>query len=166
MVGIAFGLSPTKQRMGDVLVASEVIPYEQQRIGSKNVFRGPIPPSDRTLLNRFENAQNWSFIRPDGLVAQVHVGPVLSGEKLIDDLDYKSQQLEQHPQAIGGEMEGAGVYAAAAANKTPWILAKAICDWADGKKDKKHQPLAAAAAASLVEYVLSKDGTLGALGAN
>jgi hypothetical protein len=36
---------------------------------------------------------------------------------------------------------------------------KATCDWADGKKHKKHQPLAAAAV-SLVHHVLSQADVL------
>jgi nucleoside phosphorylase len=71
----------------------------------------------------------------------------LSGEKLIDDVEYN-----QFPQAIGGEMEGYGVAAAADRAKVEWILAKAICDWGDGEKHKKHQPLAAGAAVSLVLF--------------
>lgn len=163
MIGIAFGVDSRKQRIGDVLVASEIIPYESQRVGRDVIFRGPIPASDGTLLNRFENAQNWSFMRPDGTRSVLRVGAVLSGEKLVDDSVFKTAELTRHPQAIGGEMEGAGLYAAAASSKTAWILVKAICDWADGKKHKKHQALAAAAAASLVEYVLSKTNVLDSL---
>ncbi len=53
-------------------------------------------------------------------------------------------------------MEGIGFCSAANSLQKPWILIKAICDWADGKKNDKHQPLAAAAAVSLVHYVLSQ----------
>lgn len=163
MIGIAFGVDSRKQRIADVLVASEVIPYESQRVGKDVIFRGPIPASDGTLLNRFENSQNWSFMRPDGTRSVLRVGAVLSGEKLVDDPAFKADEIKRHPQAIGGEMEGAGLYAAASSSKTAWILVKAICDWADGMKHKKHQALAAAAAASLVEYVLSKKNVLDSL---
>jgi nucleoside phosphorylase len=57
-------------------------------------------------------------------------------------------------------MEGVGLAAAAVRHGVPWILVKAICDWADGKKHKKHQPLAAAAAVSLVHHVLSQRDVL------
>ena len=50
---------------------------------------------------------------------------------------------------------GLGLASAAVRDGVPWILVKAIWDWADGKKHKKHQPLAAAAAVSLVHHVLS-----------
>jgi hypothetical protein len=68
--------------------------------------------------------------------------------------------FERYPQAVGGDMEGVGLAAAAVRNGVPWIVVKAICDWADGKKHKKHQPLAAAAAVSLVNYVLSQADAL------
>ncbi|NJN11049.1 MAG: hypothetical protein HC815_24925 [Richelia sp. RM1_1_1] len=164
MVGIAFGKDPEKQRIADVLVASQIISYEQQRVGEeKIVYRGSIPPSNTTLLNRFENVQNWQFICPDGSKSNIHIGSILSGEKLVDDPIFKAKLFEQFPQAIGGEMEGAGLCAASGRVGTAWILVKSICDWGDGKKHKKHQPLAAAAAASLVHYILSQKTVLNAV---
>ena len=157
MVGIAFGKDATKQKIGDVLVASEIIFYEKERVGQKeNVSRSSIPPSSRTLLDRFENAHGWNFTYPDKSQREPIVGSILSGEKLIDNSDFKATLFERFPEAIGGEMEGQGLCSAARALKTDWILVKAICDWGDGKKDKKHQPLAAAAAADLVSHVLSQ----------
>lgn len=163
MVGIAFGKNSRSQGMADVLVASQIIPYESQRIGEEVISRSAIPPSNATLLNRFENAQNWRFFRPDGTQCNLHIGPILSGEKLIDNQEFKAALFKQFPQAIGGEMEGAGLCAASGRVGTPWILVKAICDWADGKKHKKYQPLAAAAAASLVHHVLSQKHVLDSL---
>ena len=98
----------------------------------------------------------WRFERPDKTRCRMIVGPVLSGEKLIDDPDFKRDLLKRYPSAVGGDMEGAGLYAAAARGGTAWILVKGICDWADGRKTSKHQPLAAAAATSLVLRVLSQ----------
>jgi nucleoside phosphorylase len=164
MVGIAFGKDSKKQRIADVLVASQIISYEQQRVSEEEiVYRGSIPPSNTTLLNRFENIQNWQFTCPDGSNSRIHIGPILSGEKLVDDPIFKAKLFEQFPQAIGGEMEGAGLCAASGRVGTAWILVKSICDWGDGKKHKKHQPLAAAAAASLVHHVLSQKTVLNAV---
>ncbi|WP_198525333.1 tetratricopeptide repeat protein [Kamptonema formosum] len=156
MVGIAFGKDPTKQKIGDVLVASQIISYEQQRVGEEIIYRGSIPPSNTILLNRFENVQNWQFARPDGSYCSLIVSSILSGEKLVDNPDFKATLFHKFPQAVGGEMEGAGLCAASGRVGTAWILVKSICDWGDGKKHKKHQPLAAAAAASLVHHVLSQ----------
>lgn len=162
MVGIAFGKDPRKQKIGDVLVASQIISYEQQRVGETQdgkieiISRGTIPPSNAILLNRFKNVPNWKFTCPDGTLAKIRVGPILSGEKLVDNPTFKAQLFKHFPQSIGGEMEGAGLCAASGRVGTAWILVKSICDWGDGKKHKKHQPLAAAAAADLVHHVFSQ----------
>lgn len=161
MVGIAFGKEPPEQNIGDVLVASQIIFYEiQKKKKGKLINRGMIPPSNQTLLNRFENALDWQFSRPDGKMCKYFVGPILSGEKLVNDLEFKSILFDQFPQAIGGEMEGAGLAAAAIRSSTAWILVKSICDWADGTKNDKYQPLAAASAASFVYHVLSEKTVL------
>jgi nucleoside phosphorylase len=164
MVGIALGKDPEKQEIADVLVASQVISYEPQRVGEKQtVNRGPISPANPTLLNRFDIVPQWSFRRPDGSKCKRQVGPILSGEKLVDAAAFKASLLHDHPQAIGGDMEGVGLAAAAVRHGVPWILVKAICDWGDGKKDEKHQALAAAAAASLVHHALSQTDVLDGL---
>jgi len=159
MPGIAFGADANGQSIADVLIATHIIPYEIERVSEKEVPRGPQPESGAVLLNRFRHAR-WEFSRPDGSIAERKFGPLLSGEKLVDDAIYKSGLLNKHPHAIGGEMEGYGVQSASARAKREWIVVKAICDWGDGTKDKKHQPLAAAAAASLVYEVLSDPNAL------
>jgi nucleoside phosphorylase len=114
MVGIAMGKNPAKQKIADVLVASQVISYEPQRVSEQQVVpRGPLTPASTTLLNRFENAPHWSFCRPDGSKCERHVGPLLSGEKLVDDPAFKAELFDRYPQAIGGEMEGVGPTATA-----------------------------------------------------
>jgi hypothetical protein len=60
-------------------------------------------------------------------------------------------------------MEAVGIYAACRRANIEWIVVKAICDWADGTKHKAYQGLAAAAAVSLVEHVLSKRNALDGL---
>jgi len=161
MVGIAFGGNKNKQSLGDVLVASQVISYEQQRVGEKQVIqRGIIVETGPTLLNRIRQSLDWEFVTPDGQQAKIIIGPILSGEKLVDNASYKESLFNSFPQAIGGEMEGAGLYAAAARSGVEWIVVKGICDWADGTKTDNAQSLAAASAASLVHHVLSDSSVL------
>ncbi|WP_013320650.1 tetratricopeptide repeat protein [Gloeothece verrucosa] len=160
MAGIAFGQDSNKQKIGDVLIASEIIFYEKQRVGKNSIPRSPIPPSNRTLLDRFETVHDWNFKNHDNLPFEIRVGSILSGEKLVDEPVFKAKLFNQYPQAIGGEMEGAGLCSAAISEGTAWILVKSICDWADGNKDKKYQVLAANAAASLVHHVLSQSTVL------
>jgi nucleoside phosphorylase len=161
MLGIAFGVDPGSQSLGDVLVSKQLVEYELQRVGTDSKGKvAIIPRGDRVsasprLLDRFRDGElTWD-------VAKVRFGLILSVQKLVDNLDFRDQLRRVEREAIGGEMEGAGLYAAAHLKKVDWILAKAICDWADGKKSqdkKKHQQLAAANSAGFVFHVLERGG--------
>ena len=168
MVGIAFGVNRKNQRVGDVLVSKTVIPYEVKRVGKgKLVYRSPIPPCGAILLNRFSNGRHWHHPLPRNQKARLIPAQLLSGESLIDNKTYCKKLLSAFEQAEGGEMEGAGVFAAAHQNGLEWILIKGICDFADGKKShgkKSKQMIAAAAAASLCAHVFSQPGNLDDLG--
>ncbi len=159
MVGIAFGTDPTKQRIGDVLLSASVQLYEPRKVEeSKTIYRGPQVEAGPLLLNRFKNVTGWSHGLNDGESARLIACTLLSGEAVIDRKGYRDALLAEFPAAKGGEMEGAGLYAAAANRGLEWILAKGICDYADGNKgvDKAaRQRTAAAAAVSLAETVLS-----------
>ena len=142
-VGIAFGAKPDEQKFGDVLVAKQIESYEAQRVGAKGkvVLRGDRVTASAVWLNRLrqvnEGQRHAGRTKPRTADAwpEVHFGLILSGEKLVDDLDFRdSLQSLAKDQAKGGEMEGSGIYAAAAEGNTHWMLVKAISDWADGSK--------------------------------
>src|SRR5205085_1221462 len=76
----------------------------------------PIRPLDRFRAG----AKDWS--EPP----HVHFGLILSGDHLVNNLAYREQLHQLEPEAIGGEMEGAGLYAAAQRRKVDWLLVKAI----------------------------------------
>ncbi|MCX7099232.1 MAG: tetratricopeptide repeat protein [Methylococcales bacterium] len=151
MVGIAFGINDEKQAIGDVLIAEQLQPYESQRVGDKIILRADRPHSAPWLLNLCRSAElMWGG-------ATLRFGVVLSGEKLVDNKAFRDQLLELAPEAIGGEMEGAGLYAACHDKKIDWLLVKAVCDFADGNKGKdkdKNQQLAANNAADFVLHCL------------
>ena len=105
----------------------------------------------------------WHFRNPFGVQCTHQIGPILSGEKLVDNAEVKSVLFSRYPTAIGGEMEGAGFAADAERKKCEWIVLKAICDWGDGTKQKHHQGFAAAAAVDLLTHVLTQVGALEAL---
>ncbi len=164
MVGVAFGnetlvIPPTnkkKQRLGDVVVATQLIFYEVERRGTtQNTPRGPRPESGQVFRNRLRNLE-WK--RPDEPKRGPIFGPVLSGDKLVDNDDFKNELFRAYPDAVAGEMEGEGLYAASAKASLEWILIKGICDWANGLKHKRAQPLAAKNAADLVRALLSDTG--------
>jgi nucleoside phosphorylase/tetratricopeptide (TPR) repeat protein len=155
MVGIAFGVDDKKQSIGDILVSQRLMLYDLQRVGTDKdgkpriIARGDRPHASNWLIDRLRSADlDWDDQR-----AKVRFGLVLSGEKLVDNIDFRKEIHELEPEAIGGEMEGAGLYTACQDKQVPWILAKGICDWADGNKDDNRdnrQQLAAYNAASFV----------------
>lgn len=162
MAGIAFGCDPAKQRIGDILVSQQLVGYDLQRVGTASdgtanvLVRGDRSAASTLLLDRFRSGlKSWSK------AAQVRFGLILSGAKLVDNLDYREQLQAFEPEALGGEMEGAGLYAAAQRYKIDWILVKAICDWADGNKRQnksKRQKQAADNAARFTLHVIQQGG--------
>jgi nucleoside phosphorylase/tetratricopeptide (TPR) repeat protein len=161
MVGIAFGINEQKQAIGDVLVSERLMLYDLQRVGTDKegnleiIPRGDRPHASPWLINRLQVAKlSW-----DESKAKVRYGLILSGDKLVDNIDFRGQLLKFELEAIGGEMEGAGLYVACQNSKVDWILVKAICDWADGQKAKDkdaRQQLAAHNAAAFVLYALQQ----------
>lgn len=159
MIGIAFGADKKKQPIGSVLVAERVVNYEPRRVGlNDEVLRGKEGPASSLLVDRFKSVKGWNHEVEDGRIAKIFTGLVVSGEKLIDNPELKAKVLKEYPTAIGGEMEGAGIYAACDQKVNDWILVKGVCDYADGKKGKNkdyNQRLAIISAVSLSEHVFS-----------
>ena len=161
--------------MGDILVAQQIMAYEPGKMQGQdkprlrltadvgmNLKPGKvkdqfIPRGDRVtastwLLDKCRSGDlDWHG-------AKVHFGLVLSGEKLVNDATFRDGLLDLEPEAIGGEMEGAGLYTAASAARVDWILVKGICDWADGNKDDTAQPLAAGNAVRFVQHIIQLGG--------
>ena len=161
MVGIAFGMNPHRQRIGDILVSQQILDYEMQRVertidGQRRILpRGPRPEASIWLLDRCRSGLiDWNG-------PKVHFGLILSGAKLIDNQSHRDLLLRFEPEAIGGDMEGAGLYAAAQRKRVDWILIKAISDWADGEKLQKKesaQKKAACNAARFTIHVIQQGG--------
>jgi nucleoside phosphorylase len=155
MAGIAFGIDADKQSIGDVLVSERLMLYDLQRVGTeqgklKLIPRGDRPHASPRLINLFRSGHLfWDKSR-----AKVHFGLVLSGEKLVDNIDFRHQLHEFEPEAIGGEMEGAGLYVACQDAKVDWILVKSICDWADGNKAEHKDERQRLAAHNAAEFIL------------
>ncbi|TMR21316.1 hypothetical protein ETD86_15535 [Nonomuraea turkmeniaca] len=104
-----------------------------------------------TLLDRCQSAR----LARDG--PKVHSGVMLSRSLLRNLPTARQKLIDANPDAIGGEMEGIGVYAAAAKEKVDWIVVKSICDWGMSKNDDWHE-IAARNAAEFVRDVLLNGG--------
>jgi len=159
-VGIAFGIDEGSTPIGTLLLSSRLFEYDAQRIGTKGgqvcvVPRGATSEASARLLDRFRGAR----LRSAGL--EVRVGLLLSGSKLVDNVDYRNELINMAPEAIGGEMEGSGVRAAAGRRNVDWIIAKAVSDFADGQKrngKKDRQRTAADNACRAVVEVIRQGG--------
>lgn len=159
-VGVAFGMDPEKTPIGTVLVSDRVSSYEPQRVGrTKTIHRGDtvsVHPLLKQHLQTVSSPPYWNG-------AEVRFGEILSGEKLIDQPGFKGKLRKTYPEAIGGEMEAAGIYSAAMLERRDWIVVKGVCDYADGHKgeDKDaHQRLAAGNAAAFVRHCLASYGAV------
>jgi len=152
MIGIAFGVDPSKQPIGTILVSKQIQMYELQRVnkGKSITLRGDKVTASPMLLNWVSHTvTDWPVTRP-----AIKIGLVLSGEKLVDNLDFRDRLIKIAPEAIGGEMEGAGVYVASQNEKVEWLLVKAVCDWADGNKTTDKDEQQAKAAKSAAEFTI------------
>ena len=156
MIGIAFGIDPDSQNVADVLVSRQVLMYELQRLSKDFSIqaRGDKVTASPKLLDWVAHAE----IKWDESRSKVQTGLFLSGEKLVDNVLFRDNLRRLAPEAIGGEMEAAGVYVACQNAKIDWLVIKAICDWADGYKGankEANQALAANSAADFAVHVLS-----------
>lgn len=168
LVGICYGLKgEPEQHIGDIVVGSQLQNLNwkkvQTRAGAEMqwVRSGRVDPSP-TLLDRFRAAtEDWQG-------ATVHRGLMLSESVLVDSAEHRTGLEQQFPDALAGEMEGAGVYAASYLEGIDWIVVKAISDWGDGTKNTVRQPegldpaaaqkLAARNAAGFLVHVLQGRG--------
>jgi nucleoside phosphorylase len=165
MVGIAFGVDDEDQPLGTILVSKQLQSYNVQRVGvGKNpgkkraspevIMRGDKVTASIRLLSRLRHAeQDWNN-------SGIEFCLMMSGEALIDNVDYRKELEALCPEARGGEMEGPGLYAEAK-DRAEWIIVKAVCDWADGNKraeKAKNQTTAANSAAGFVVHALSQGG--------
>ena len=167
LVGIAFGKEfynsqNPSQKIGDVLVSDKVADYESGKIKNTHIDSdGFIAESGRQLKSAFKFlSKSWNH-SINGIKAACEFGTILSGDKVVDDREFKENLMKQYPRAIGGEMEGRGAYSACRNRGiTEWIIVKAICDWADGTKStdkQKNQEIAAKSAVSLLHHVFTDE---------
>ena len=158
MPGIAFGLQKDEQRIGDILLSAQIRLYEPRKMveGGHEYPRPIIPEANKYLVGAFRAyVASWQkkTSNKDSL-PRLYAGLLLSGEKLVNDSQHVLKLKLEARHAIGGEMEGAGVYSAAHPKSVPWIIVKSICDWGMNKNDE-YQSIAAKNSADFVYHVLA-----------
>ena len=127
-VGIAFGHNDGKQKLGDVLLAEQVKYYGPERLNSDG--------SHTSRSDGIPSPWSW-FARATQIIPKdfkLCKGLLLSGEKLVDSKEFHDLLMQQFPEFIGGDMEGAGLVTACQEYKTDWLIVKGVSDWGDGSK--------------------------------
>lgn len=131
-VGIAFGIKPARQKIGDVLVSESIRGYELARINPDDTTtpRGYKTAASPCLYQRFDHLNQTRTAAPAMAThwPTVHFGTILSGDKLVDNLGYRASLIQLEQEAIGGEMEAVGLLTAAIRHKVDWLVVKAALD--------------------------------------
>lgn len=139
--GICWGVEDGEDNrtLGDVLISTKVWNYETAKIfEDRTEHRGDTYSASPALLQLFErNAVNW-----ENTDFKVFFGEYASGEKIINNLDFRNELNQGRRSLVGGDMEGFALFSACMGSKTECIIVKGISDWAK-QKDDKTQSLAA-----------------------
>lgn len=156
LVGIAGGIAAHGVAQGDVLVATQIVDYELQKMtpaGSQvrwEVFR-----TDERLCNTARHlGDGWLLAvraaRPASGIPKVHFGPVASGDKVIAFEEVLRQHRDHWPALNGVEMEAAGIATANFQSSTPlpFFQVRGVSDLADRDKSDGWRNYACAVAAT------------------
>ena len=154
LCGIAYGLDEINQNYGDVLISTQIINYEKVRVGITSIDRGAHPECDGILLNIFSAFEDSKIQISEREYAKLIFAPILSGEKLVDNLKFRDDLIKRFPKARGGEMEGIGLYILCKRLNIRWIIIKGICDFGHKKKDQ-YQKLATNSSISFIYEVFN-----------
>lgn len=141
LVGIAGGIGD-KVQLGDVLIADQLVDYEQQKLtATAQQVRYKAHPADARLLAWAQNFRGWSAdvpaSRPGPGTPRRHIGPIITGNKVMAGSDAIARYRAEWPKLIGVEMEAGGVASAAfeATSKPGILMVRGVSDLADQNKD-------------------------------
>lgn len=166
-LGVAFGIDPINQSLGDVLLSSALIPYDVHnkdtnykiKLRSKDIYITHDSLNAWNVLLRTpkfylekEESKRRSLIDKK-ISFQWKYGTMLCGGSVLSNEMKKGALLQAakdigEGNIIGGEMEGVGVYFECNKPDIPCIVIKGICDWGAEKNSwqdaidllKRHNP--------------------------
>lgn len=145
LVGIAGGVASYGVKLGDVLVADQIVDYELQKIRPEGPeIRWQVYQTDSRLLGVALNLRDdeWHELivmkRPGGRgMPKRYRGPIASGDKVIAFKETLAQYQEIWSKLVGVEMEAGGVAISAlqADSRPRFFMVRGVSDLADDKKD-------------------------------
>jgi len=138
-IGMAFGCDPENQTLGDVLVGTQVVPYDNRDVRQVD---GVITTSYERVKRRRAKKSLVRLMEDHARrldATTVHFGALLSGAARIHCAAFRDELRTQVPQEgdpiIGGEMEGVGLLAASKPADPNWLVVKGISDFGDEDRD-------------------------------
>ena len=175
-LGVAYGASRSKYKLGDVLVSQFIDGVANMKFMANHciLIRASEIRYTRTaqpLENVFARGKDTWIAEENfectkqGRISDVFPGVLSSAPILVDDKETLESIQKNCPEAVGGEMEGSvlvRVQKKLSKEKRDLsvIVIKGVADYADGKKKqgKKWQFTAAMAAASYAKHKLIETG--------
>jgi nucleoside phosphorylase len=144
LIGIAGGVATNGIKLGDILIANQIVDYELQKITPEGTdIRWEVHRTDPRLLGTAQNLRDdeWkdliSEIRPDPGLPKRHIGPIASGNKVIAFNDVLEKFKDIWAKLVGVEMEASGVATASfqAGSRPGFFMIRGVSDLADKKKN-------------------------------
>ncbi len=138
-VGMCFGIDRTAQKVGDVLVSSGLVAYDDREVCDQPTtrwdYRYRNPALYRSKGSLYAMLQR-SITQLGGSAGYgARTGALLTGGARISSRDYRDMLVEKlsvcGEPIVGGEMEGAGLLSSSDPGDPVWIVVKGICDFAD-----------------------------------
>jgi adenosylhomocysteine nucleosidase len=157
-VGMAFGCDPTRQSLGDVLVGTQLVPYDNRDI---RLVDGQVTTTyDRVRRRRAKPSllrlMEEHTKRPGA--PRAHFGALLSGAARIHCAGFRDKLRAAVPQkgepVIGGEMVGVGLLTASDPHDPNWLVVKGISDFGDEERDAIIERTRAPACLAAARFVL------------
>ena len=160
LVGIMGGVKGDDRNLGDLIVADQIVGYEQAKINDIDIERRyEVHRPNNELLEATKNSvltisPTVPSPNSQNTIPNIHWGLVASGEKVIADSKTIPELQKSWSKVIGVEMESYGVALAIynAESRPRFLMVKSICDWANSEKNDNWQEYSADVAA---EYVVS-----------
>lgn len=161
LLGIAGGLKPKKQKVGDVVVAEEILGYVVDEISdegeqSKRRFRTTGQRADAMLVRQvkalvsndieYKAWQNNCIQAAEGSIAEkierppeIHIGITATGNTVVKSTKFSRELLERLNQkmiAVAMEMDGVFDAVWGSSTKAEVLMIRGISDFADPEKQR------------------------------
>lgn len=145
LVGIAGGVAANRVRLGDVLIADEIVDYTEVKDTSQGMqYRPHGDQANPRLLQAAQHLIDSAWLplikhpHPAAGIPDRQFGLVLTGNKVIASQTALDSYRAVYPKMLGVEMEAWGVARAVAQTEPPpgFLMIRGVSDLADEQKSR------------------------------